>query len=73
MGDTFYMPMRGQCGGIRYMYLWFYTELDDTWDTLIPHFLTHNFSRKSNDAATYRSASSHFASLSLWSRRIDKC
>ena len=56
---------RGPVRGLGSIYLWFHTELDDTWDTLIPRFLTHNFSRKSNDAAKYRSASSHFATLSL--------
>lgn len=45
----------GQCGGIRIIYLWFYTELDDKWDTLISCFPTYRFPRKSNDAATYLS------------------
>lgn len=72
MGGTF---TRGVRVATRHpmgsIYLWFHTELDDTWDTLIPHFLTHHFPRKSNDAVTYRSASSHFATLSLLSRRVN--
>lgn len=35
---------------LRNTYLWFYTQLDDKWDTLISIFLTHHFPRKSNDA-----------------------
>ena len=53
---------------IRNTYLWFHTELDDTWDTLIPRFLTHHFPQKSNDAVTYRSA----ASLFLFERHFVK-